>query len=79
MKCEYCQFLCYPEYESSYSVCGVFGEEVPEQYERKDGEGCKFNRMQLEKIQRKNEEARMKEMEAFVKWFEENELKGGAE
>jgi len=79
MKCEYCQFLCYPEYESNYTVCGVFGEGLPSKYERKDGEGCIFNRMQLEKIHRKNEEARMKEMEAFVKWYEENELKGGAE
>lgn len=68
-KCDCCKYLCYPEYESSYTACSIFGEEIPEQYERKDGEGCICNSRTLEKFKRLNEEAWMKDKEEFVKWF----------
>ena len=72
MKCSECKYLYYPEYESNYTSCRVFGDETPESYERKDGEGCKCNYRQLDSIYRRNEEARMKDIEMFVKWYEKN-------
>ncbi len=70
MKCEHCPYLYYPEYESNYTSCLVFGDGIPDDYERKDGEGCIFNRKQLAKMCRENEEAFAKECGAFVEWFE---------
>ena len=69
MKCNNCEYLCYPECESNYTACQVFGDSVPDEYERKDGEGCICNRRQLAKIFRQNEEAIAEAHEAFVKWF----------
>lgn len=46
MKCKNCK------YKNEYS-CKVFGEYVPEQYARKDDDGCICNRQQLEKIMNK--------------------------
>ena len=71
-KCDSCPYLCYPEYESSYSECMVFGDsEPPEKYWAEDG--CKCSKRTLEKILRENERAREKDMEEYVKWFEEQE------
>ncbi len=69
MKCDNCKYIYYPEYESSHTTCQVFGEEIPEKYERKDGEGCICNGRQLEKMLRQNEEALEKDHETFVEWF----------
>lgn len=66
-KCNNCQYLCYPEYESSYTECRVFGDEPPEKYATEDG--CRCNSKTLEKILRQNEEALEKEHEAFIDWF----------
>ena len=70
-KCDTCEYLCYPEYESSYSECRVFGDEPPKKYWAEDG--CKCNKRTLEKILRENEQAREKDMEEYVKWFEQQE------
>ena len=75
MKCDNCKYIYYPEYESSYTSCRVFGDEPPEKYMRKDGEGCICNNRQLEKILKLNEDAWNKEAKAFVEWYEK-ELKG---
>ena len=69
MKCINCEYLYYPEYESNYTSCRVFGDETPEEYERKDGEGCICNRKQLAKIIAQNEKAWMQDAKAFVDWF----------
>lgn len=69
MKCNNCEYLYYPEYESNYTSCRVFGDEPPDEYLRKDGEGCICNRKQLAKMLHENEEAWMKEAEAFVDWY----------
>ena len=69
MKCTNCEYLYYPEYESNYTSCRVFGDETPEKYERKDGEGCICNRKQLAKIFAQNEKAWMEDAKAFVDWF----------
>lgn len=74
-KCNSCKYLCYPEYESSYTECQVFGDEIPEKYERKDGEGCRCNKRTLEKLIRQNKEAWEKECEAYVDWFTSKEVK----
>lgn len=79
MTCNHCKYLCYPEYESNYTACQVFGEEIPEEYERKDGEGCICNGRQLEKILRQNEEALEKDHEAFVEWFLGKEQKNDSD
>lgn len=70
MKCSGCPYLYYPEYESNYTSCYVFGDDVPEEHERKDGEGCKCNRNQLKKMFEENERAWLKDKEEFVKWYE---------
>lgn len=70
MRCSICEYRYYPEAESNYTSCWVFGDEVPEKYERKDGEGCKCNRKQLAKYFQENEEAWMKEAEALVNWYQ---------
>lgn len=77
MKCDNCKYLYYPEYESSYTACLVFGDDVPDKYARKDGEGCICNRKQLVKMYEENEEALEKEHGAFVAWFLANENSGG--
>lgn len=69
MKCNHCEYLYYPECESNYTSCYVFGDEVPEKYERKDGEGCTCNKKQLAKMYRENEEAWLKDKEQFVDWW----------
>ena len=49
-KCKNCQYLTntggyeYPEY-----TCKIFGDEVPEKYQTKDGEGCKCTQKFLKK------------------------------
>ena len=69
MKCSNCEYLYYPEYESNYTSCRVFGDDVPDEYARKDGDGCICNGKQLAKIFHGNEEAWMKEAKAFVDWY----------
>ena len=69
MKCSNCKYLYYPECESNYTSCRVFGDGTPDKYSRKDGEGCIFNERQLAKMFRENEEAWMKEAKAFVDWY----------
>lgn len=69
MLCNNCEYLYYPEYESNYTSCRVFGEEIPEEYERKDGEGCKCNKKQLDKLNRKNEEAWLNYVTDYVNWL----------
>ena len=75
MKCNNCPYLYYPEYESNYTSCYVFGDEPPEKYQRIDGEGCKCNLKQLKKIYEENEKAWLKDIEDFCKWYLENEVK----
>lgn len=71
-QCEHCEYLCFPEYESNYSECMVFGDaEPPEEYRTEDGCCCPTE--ELENIRKANEEAREKDMEAFVDWFLEKE------
>jgi len=69
MKCNNCEYLYYPEYESNYTSCRVFGDEPPDEYARKDGDGCVCNKKQLSKMFHENEEAWMKEVKAFVDWY----------
>ena len=76
MRCSNCEYLYYPEYESNYTSCRVFGDETPEKYERKDGEGCICNRQQLAKKYRENEEAWLKEAASFVEWYEKEKENG---
>lgn len=70
MKCSNCEYIYYPEYESNYTSCRVFGDETPDEYARKDGEGCICNKKQLSKMLQENEEAWMREAKAFVDWYE---------
>lgn len=70
-KCNQCKYLCYPEYESSYSECQIFGEEPPEEYWEEDG--CSYSEELLEQLLEKKERALEKEHEAYVKWFLEQE------
>lgn len=65
--CECCRYLVYPEYESSYTTCQVFGEETPEEYATEDG--CNCSEELLQQILDRNEEALEKEHEAYVEWF----------
>ena len=67
--CEYCKYLCYPECESNYTACSIFGDEIPKQYERKDGEGCICNSRTLKKFERLNAEAWAKDAQAFADWY----------
>ena len=69
MRCSNCEYLYYPEYESNYTACQVFGDEVPEEYERKDGEGCICNKRQLSKIFRQNEAAWLEDAKGFVEFM----------
>lgn len=57
MKCNSCQYLYFPEYESNYASCRIFGDEISDRYLRKDEEGCICNNKQLAKMFHKNEEA----------------------
>lgn len=66
-KCDQCKYLCFPDYESSYSECQIFGEEPPEEYMTEDG--CSCSEEQLKQILQTNEEAIEKDHEAFVDWF----------
>jgi hypothetical protein len=70
MKCSNCEYLYHPEYESNYTSCRVFGDGIPDEYERIDGEGCICNGKQLAKMFHENEEAWMKEAKAFVDWYQ---------
>lgn len=70
MKCSNCEYLYHPEYESNYTSCRVFGDELPDRYSRKDGDGCTCNRKQLSKMFHENEEAWMKEAKSFADWYE---------
>ena len=69
MKCNNCEYLYCPEYESNYTSCRVFGDEVPNEYTRKDGEGCICNKKQLSKMFQENEDAWMKEAKTFIDWY----------
>lgn len=66
-KCNNCEYLCYPEYESSYTECQVFGEEPPNEYATEDG--CRCSKKLLTKILLENQEALEREHEAYVDWF----------
>ncbi len=79
MKCDNCEYLYYPEYESNYTACSVFGDDVPDKYARKDGEGCICNRKQLAKMYEENEEIFANNCRAFVEWWLANENCGGEE
>lgn len=70
MKCSNCEYLYHPEYESNYTSCRVFGDELPDKYIRKDEEGCICNKKQLAKFFRENEKAWMREAKTFVDWYE---------
>lgn len=50
-------------------ICRIFGDDTPEKYERKDGEGCICNRKQLDKIFAQNEKAWMEDTKTFVDCF----------
>lgn len=70
MKCSHCKYLYYPEYESNYTSCQIFGDDTPDKYTRKDGEGCTCNGKQLAKMYRENEKAWLEDKKAFVDWYE---------
>ena len=73
-KCEHCKYICYPEYESNYSECQIFGDDdPPEEYATEDG--CNCSKELLEKLLKQNEEAKMKDMEEFAEWFMQEEAK----
>lgn len=72
MKCSNCQYLCYPEYESNYSECSIFGAEPPEDHMLYGDDGCTYTEKELREICEQNEAAWLKDKEEFVKWFEEN-------
>lgn len=69
MKCSNCEYLYHPEYESNYTSCRVFGDELPDKYIRKDEAGCTCSRKQLAKMFHENEEAWMKEAKSFADWY----------
>lgn len=77
MLCSNCEYLYHPEYESSYTSCRVFGDEIPEKYERKDGEGCICNRRQLKKMFEEDERAWMQEATLFIEWYEKEGKNNG--
>lgn len=79
MKCDNCRYLYYPEYESSYTACLVFGDEIPDKYARKDDEGCICTGKQLAKMCEENEEIFANNCRAFVEWALANENSGGEE
>lgn len=56
MTCDNCPFIYYPEYESNYTACRVFGA---------DGEGCKCNIVTLKKMLRENEEGILRYADDF--------------
>ena len=66
-KCNNCKYLCYPEYESSYTECQIFGEDPPEEYYEEDGCNCTLEL--LDQIALSNAEALEREHEAFVEWY----------
>lgn len=70
MKCSGCKYRQYTQAESDEMTCSVFGDETPEKYERKDGDGCTCNRQQLEKMLRESEKAWIEEAKRFVEFME---------
>lgn len=73
MTCDNCPFIYYPEYESNYTACRVFGDDVPDEYMRADGEGCKCNTVTLKKMLRENEEAWLEDVKKFVEYMRGDE------
>jgi hypothetical protein len=69
MKCNNCEYLYYPEYESNYTSCRVFGDEIPEKYVSEDEDGCICNKKQLAKMFDANEKAWLEQAEDFVAWY----------
>lgn len=75
MKCSTCQYLK-PCYESTLFECKIFGEDIPDEYIRKDGEGCICNSKQLAKMYEVDIAAWLEDIEKFVDWLTEKaELK----
>ena len=68
-RCASCEHLIYPEYESDYSVCEIFGEEVPQEYATDDDEGCKCHEKTLKRLLDEKEAAIEREHAAYVDWF----------
>lgn len=57
MRCRGCQYLGYAEAESNITTCYVFGDAIPDEYTRQDGEGCICNGRQLNKLYKQAESA----------------------
>lgn len=77
MKCDHCRYFDEPYYKSGYKTCLVFGDETPEQYQSKDGEGCICNDEQLAKMYRKSLKDFAREYEIFVDWLERKQTSEG--
>ena len=70
MRCSNCPYMVYADAESNEMCCFIFGDEIPEEYERKDEEGCKCNEKQLAKFNRENEKAWLDDIKGFMKYKE---------
>ena len=70
MRCSGCEYLYYPEPETNYTSCLIFGDDTPDEDMRADGEGCKYNGRQLAKMFKEHEEAWLNEAKAFCDWYE---------
>lgn len=67
--CDNCPYCYKPIYEDNYYECRVFGEDVPEEYETEYG--CNCSDELLAELLEKNEQAYLKDLEDFCKWYEE--------
>ena len=70
MRCAECEYSCYTECESNDMSCAIFGDDIPDGCERKDGEGCIYNGKQLEKKWKQYLNAFEHECASFVEWYE---------
>lgn len=69
MRCNGCQYLGYAEAESNTTTCYVFGDDIPDEYARQDGEGCICNSRQLNKLYKQNESAWLEDAQGFVEFM----------
>lgn len=56
MKCDNCKYRIKTGWEDDAN-CRIFGWYIPDEYMRKDGEGCICNGRQLAKFDRENRKA----------------------
>ena len=69
MLCSNCQYKQYTGAETYDTTCYIFGDDVPDDYARVDGEGCRCNRKTLAKFAKENNEAWLNDVKNFVEFI----------